>query len=73
MAKNPFPRLIFREGCPDCGSREVRLPEPPPPVGDDFDWLLRDYDGFRLFMMEELAEAVVKPLYHTRCVMKNVG
>ncbi len=55
MAKNPVPRLIFREGCPDCGSREVELPEPPPPVGDDFDWLLRDYDGFRLFMMEELA------------------
>ena len=55
MANNPVPRLIFREGCPDCGSREVELPEPLPPVGDDFDWLLRDYDGFRLFMLEELA------------------
>src|SRR5262249_32701696 len=28
---------------------------PLPNVGDDFDWLTRDYDGFRLFMMEELA------------------
>ena len=24
-------------------------------MGDDFDWLLRDYDGFRMFMLEELA------------------
>lgn len=55
MADHPVPRLTFREGCPDCGSREVQLPEPLPPVGDDFDWLLRDYDGFRLFMLEELA------------------
>ncbi len=55
MAENPVPSLLFREGCPDCGSREVQLPERLPTVGDDFDWLLRDYDGFRLFMLEELA------------------
>jgi len=55
MAQNPVPNLIFREGCPDCGSREVQLPERLPAVGDDFDWLLRDYDGFRIFMLEELA------------------
>ncbi|MHC4308363.1 MAG: hypothetical protein ACYSSN_00325 [Planctomycetota bacterium] len=24
-------------------------------MGDDFDWRVRDYDGFRLFMLEELA------------------
>lgn len=55
MAENPVPRLMFREGCPDCGTREIELPERLPVVGDDFDWLLRDYDGFRLFMLEELA------------------
>ncbi len=55
MAENPVPKLIFREGCPDCGLREIQLPQRLPPVGDDFDWLLRDYDGFRLFMLEELA------------------
>ncbi|MDJ0841872.1 MAG: hypothetical protein QNK37_35545 [Acidobacteriota bacterium] len=55
MAENPRITLDFRKGCPDCGERLVVLPEPLPPVGDDFDWLLRDYDGFRMFMMEELA------------------
>jgi hypothetical protein len=55
MAENPRPHLIFSDGCGDCGEREVDLPEPLPPLGDDFDWLVRDYDGFRLFMMEELA------------------
>jgi len=55
MAEHPEITLHFREGCPDCGERRVRLPDPLPPVGDDVDWLLRDYDGFRIFMMEELA------------------
>jgi hypothetical protein len=55
MAQDPEPRLIFNDSCSDCGVREVELPEPLPAVGDDFDWLLRDYDGFRLFMLEELA------------------
>jgi hypothetical protein len=55
MAEKPKPQLTFSDGCGDCGEREVNLPEPLPPVGDDFDWLVRDYDGFRLFMMEELA------------------
>ena len=31
------------------------MPRALPALGDDFDWLLRDYDGFRLFMLEELA------------------
>ena len=44
--------------CPDCGVREVHLPAPLPKVGDDFDWLVRDYDGFRMFMLEELAALV---------------
>lgn len=55
MAETPKSTLKFRDGCPDCGSREAQLPRPLPQPGDDFDWLVRDYDGFRLFMMEELA------------------
>lgn len=55
MATTPEPELRFFDSCGDCGQRRVELPRPLPPVGDDFDWLIRDYDGFRLFMMEELA------------------
>ena len=55
MADSPPVELHFRGTCPDCGVREVRLPAALPGVGDDFDWLVRDYDGFRLFMLEELA------------------
>jgi hypothetical protein len=54
MANTPQPQLKFNQGCPDCGYRNIDLPEPLPALGDDFDWLVRDYDGFRLFMMEEL-------------------
>lgn len=55
MAETPQSVLTFDGGCPDCGRRTVVLPDPLPPVGDDFDWLQRDYDSFRLAMMEELA------------------
>lgn len=55
MAEQPSSELFFNDACSDCGYRQVRLPEPLPVVGDDFDWLVRDYDGFRLFMLEELA------------------
>jgi hypothetical protein len=58
MAQNPAPKLVFDAGgdsCGDCGQRRVDLPRPLPTIGDDFDWLLRDYDSFRLFMLEELA------------------
>lgn len=47
--------LIFDGGCPDCGERIAALPLPIPGVRDDFDWQARDYDSFRLFMMQELA------------------
>jgi hypothetical protein len=47
--------LTYIEGCGDCGNRRVALPEQLPQIGDDFDWDIRDYDGFRLFMLEELA------------------
>lgn len=59
MAKVPEPLLSFDnrcgESCGDCGQRQVQLPRPLPAIGDDFDWLQRDYDGFRLAMLEELA------------------
>jgi len=55
MADSPPVELHFRGTCPDCGVREVHLPAPLAEVGDDFDWQVRDYDGFRIFMLEELA------------------
>jgi len=55
MAQQPAVGLDYIEGCGDCGERRVELPAPLPSLGDDFDWDIRDYDGFRLFMLEELA------------------
>jgi len=55
MADTPNIELTFREGCPDCATRTADLPDALPSVGDDFDWRVRDYDGFRLAMLEELA------------------
>ncbi len=55
MADLPPPKLVFEGNCPDCGERRIDLPAPLPDVGDDFDWRVRDYDGFRLFMLQELA------------------
>jgi hypothetical protein len=55
MAELPEPVVVFDDGCPDCGERRAVLPLPIPGVDDDFDWLARDYDSFRLFMMQELA------------------
>ena len=55
MANLPPPELLFDAGCPDCGTRAARLPLPLPSIDDDFDWKARDYDSFRLFMMQELA------------------
>ena len=55
MADAPDMVLRFEGDCPDCGVREVHLPTALPDVGDDFDWHVRDYDDFRMFMLEELA------------------
>lgn len=55
MAELAPPKLIFDGGCPDCGERVASLPLPIPGAEDDFDWATRDYDSFRLFMMQELA------------------
>lgn len=55
MAASPQKQLVFEIGCGDCGERRAVLPGLPPQIDDDFDWQTRDYDGFRLFMMEELA------------------
>lgn len=54
MAETPDIELRFEGGCDDCGLRRADLPHTLPDLGDDFDWDLRDYDGFRLFMLEEL-------------------
>jgi len=55
MADSPELGLIYQGKCPDCGTREVFLPAALPDAGDDYDWRVRDYDGFRIFMLEELA------------------
>jgi hypothetical protein len=55
VADLPAKQLSFTGGCPDCGVREVLLPPPLPDAGDDFDWKVRDYDGFRRFLLEDLA------------------
>lgn len=55
MAQIPKVTLSFKGLCPDCGERKVDLPPTLPEVGDDFDWLVRDFDSFRRFMLEELA------------------
>lgn len=54
MANAPDPQLRIEPGCDDCGLRQVELPADLPPIPDDLDWDLRDYDSFRLFMLEEL-------------------
>lgn len=55
MADAPVQQLHFEGECPDCGGRRVQLPRTLPEVGDDFDWRVRDYDSFRIFLLEELA------------------
>jgi hypothetical protein len=55
VAELERPEVRYRPGCPDCGERRIRLPEPLPAVGDDFDWRARDYDGFQRAMLGELA------------------
>lgn len=55
MAQPPVATLSYPGGCPDCGRREVEPPSVLPDVGDDFDWDVRDYDGFRIFILQELA------------------
>ena len=55
MAELAEPELVFEGCCPDCGDRRAVLPAPLPGVEDDFDWRARDYDSFRLFLMQELA------------------
>ncbi len=55
MADNPKTRLSFEGRCPDCAERQIDLPPPLPVVGDDFDWMVRDFDSFHRFMLEELA------------------
>ncbi|MCL2875442.1 MAG: hypothetical protein FWF12_03930 [Betaproteobacteria bacterium] len=39
----------------DCGIRTAIMPLSLPPMGDDFVWEARDFDGFRMAMLEEMA------------------
>ncbi|WP_419813183.1 hypothetical protein [Bacterioplanoides sp.] len=56
MAQLPAAELVFDNSrCPDCGHRSITLPSPLPDVGDDFDWSAREFEGYRAFMLEELA------------------
>ncbi len=55
MAENPKITLEFGGQCPDCAERHVSLPLALPEAGDDLDWMVRDFDSFRRFMLEELA------------------
>lgn len=58
MATRPSLELEFdAEGCPDCGTRKAKLPGLPVALPDDFDWTARDFEGFRQFMLEDLAAA----------------
>ncbi|MCY0096588.1 hypothetical protein [Hoeflea ulvae] len=57
MAERPQPELVWDDGCPDCGTRNTALPSGRVPVLDDFDWSVRDFEGFRRVMLEELAAA----------------
>src|ERR1700749_1325540 len=54
VADKPEPTLEWGGGCPDCAQRKVDPQDPLPAVGDDFDWQIRDFDGFRAFMLQEL-------------------
>lgn len=59
MAELVEPVLTFlerglRAADDDPGLREVDLPSSLPTLGDDFDWSVRDYEGFRDFMLNEL-------------------
>lgn len=60
MADTPKPVLTFADpgsltGCFGCAERRIDIPGQLPDPGDDFDWRVRDYDGFRQFMLEELS------------------
>ena len=50
-----FPQPIGVPGKQDCGVRTAILPLSLPRPGDDFVWEARDFDGFRMAMLEELA------------------
>lgn len=56
MANAPELTLEYeKKGCPDCGQRVVKGFPPLPDVGDDFNWLGRDFDAIRQMMLEDLA------------------
>ena len=50
-----FHEPVGPEGERDCGTRTAIMPLSLPALGDDFVWESRDFDGFRMAMLEELA------------------
>jgi len=57
MAELNRPVLNWDEpGRHDPAYRTVKLPDPQPQIGDDFDWQQRDFESFRLAMWSELQE-----------------
>ncbi|MEK6210036.1 MAG: hypothetical protein AABM64_06640 [Pseudomonadota bacterium] len=57
MADLAAPTLQFDSSC-ECARREVALPRTLPAIGDDFDWMVRDFEGFTRFMREDLEARV---------------
>lgn len=55
MAELERSTLRFQDSCRECARREVALPAALPAIGDDFDWMVRDFESFRRFMLEDLA------------------
>ena len=58
MATRPESKLVFYDSgtaCFECGERITELPPMLPEVHDDFDWRVRDFDGYLKFMLDELA------------------
>ena len=56
MANAPELTLEYgKKGCLDCGQRVLKAVPPLPDVGDDFNWLGRDFDAIRQLMLEDLA------------------
>lgn len=57
MANRPLPQLSFHDAgsaCFECGERITQLPHNLPSVENDFDWKVRDFDGYLKFMLDDL-------------------
>jgi len=62
VAEAPITEIVFAVALPTLAAGSRTACRAAAEVGDDFDWLTRDYDGFRLFMMEELSARIPSAL-----------